>query len=188
MENNFFKYIHEHPIISAVVNKKRIEDALNSPCKIVFLLDTDLLILEETVKKFRQKGKIVYLHIDLVTGLSRDTVALEYVLKHIGPDGIISTKSSIIKTAKELGIFTIQRLFLLDSMALETGIKSIENIKPDAVEILPGVIPKVIKEIKEKTNIPIIAGGLIRDKEDVINSLNAGAIAVSTSKEEVWYM
>lgn len=73
-------------------------------------------------------------------------------------------------------------------MALETGINSIRTIKADAVEVLPGVIAKIIKEIVEKTNIPIIAGGLIRDKEDVINSLNAGAIAISTSKEEVWYM
>ena len=73
-------------------------------------------------------------------------------------------------------------------MALETGIRSIRTIRPDAVEILPGVIPKIIKEIVEETNIPIIAGGLIRDKEDVINGLNAGAIAISTSREEVWYM
>lgn len=188
MRREFFKEVYDNPIIAAVMDKEKIENALNSPCKIVFLLDTDLLILEETVKKFHEKEKLVYLHIDLVAGLSRDTIALKYVLKHIKPDGIISTRSSIIKIAKEMNIFTIQRLFLLDSMALETGIKSIRAIRPDAVEILPGVIAKIIKEIVEKTNIPIIAGGLIRDKEDVINSLNAGAIAISTSKEEVWYM
>ncbi len=49
-------------------------------------------------------------------------------------------------------------------------------------------MPKIINELGEKTNIPIIAGGLIRDKEDVINCLNAGAIGISTSKEEVWYL
>lgn len=188
MRKEFFTQIYENPIISALMDKEKVEIALNSPCKIVFLLDTDLLTLEATVKRFHDKGKLVYLHIDLVAGLSRDTIALKYVLKNIKPDGIISTKSSIIKTAKELNIFSIQRLFLLDSMALHTGIKSIQNIRPDAVEILPGVMPKIIKELGEKTNIPIIAGGLIRDKEDVINCLNAGAIGISTSKEEVWYL
>lgn len=188
MRREFFRETYDNPIVAAVMDKEKIQDALNSPCKVVFLLDTDLLTLEETVKKFHDKEKLVYLHIDLVAGLSRDTIALEYVLKHIKPDGIISTKSSTIKAAKEMNIFTIQRLFLLDSMALETGIRSIRTIRPDAVEILPGVIPKIIKEIVEETNIPIIAGGLIRDKEDVINGLNAGAIAISTSREEVWYM
>ncbi len=38
----------------------------------------------------------------------------------------------------------------------------------------------------KKTKIPIITGGLIMDKEDVIQSLNAGAIAVSTSNKNVW--
>lgn len=188
MNREFFSEIYNNPIISAVVDKNKIEDALNSPCKIVFLLDTDILTLEDTVKAFHERDKLVYLHIDLVSGFSRDTIILKYVLEYIQPDGIISTKSSIIKTAKELKIFTIQRLFLLDSMALETGIRSIRTIRPDAVEILPGIIPKIISEIREKTHIPIIAGGLIKDKEDVINSLNAGAIGISTSKEEVWYM
>ena len=188
MRREFFKEVYDNPIISALMDKEKIENSLNSPCKIVFLVDTDLLTLEETVKKFHEKDKLVYIHIDLVAGLSRDTIALKYVLKHIKPDGIISTRSSIIKMAKELNIFAIQRLFLLDSMALHTGINSIQTIRPDAVEILPGVMPKIIKEFGEKTNIPIIAGGLIRDKEDVINCLNAGAIAISTSKEDVWYL
>lgn len=188
MKREFFSEIYDNPIISAIVNKDKIEDALNSPCKIVFLLDTDLLTLRETVEAFHQRDKLVYLHMDLISGLSRDTIILEYILENVKPDGIISTKSSIIKRAKELKMFAIQRLFLLDSMALDTGIKSIRTIRPDAVEILPGVIPKIISEIREKTHIPIIAGGLIKDKEDVINSLNAGAIGISTSSEEVWYM
>lgn len=188
MSKKFFKEICNNPIISAVVDRDKIQSALDSPCKIVFLLDTDLLTLEDTVKKFHARDKLVYLHMDLVTGLSRDIVALKYIFKIVKPDGIISTRPSIIKTAKELKIFAIQRFFLLDSMALDTGINSLRNVRPDAVEILPGIMPKLIKEIKEKTKIPIIAGGLIRDKEDVINCLNAGAIGISTSKKEVWYM
>lgn len=90
--------------------------------------------------------------------------------------------------AKELNIFTIQRLFLLDFLALVSGKNSIQTIRPDAVEILPGIMPKIIEEIRIETRIPIIAGGLIRDKSDVIDSLNAGAIGISTSNKEVWYM
>ena len=35
---------------------------------------------------------------------------------------------------------------------------------------------------------PIIAGGLISDKESVMAALSAGAIAVSSTNHEVWKM
>lgn len=36
---------------------------------------------------------------------------------------------------------------------------------PDAVEILPGLMPKIIKKLCSTVNVPINAGGLISDKE-----------------------
>ncbi|WP_352427367.1 glycerol-3-phosphate responsive antiterminator, partial [Enterocloster asparagiformis] len=36
--------------------------------------------------------------------------------------------------------------------------------------------------------IPIIAGGLIADKEDVMNALEAGALAISSTNQKVWLM
>lgn len=93
-----------------------------------------------------------------------------------------------IIAAKELNLFTIQRLFVLDSLALDSGINSIKSARPNAVEILPGIMPKIIEEISRETRIPIIAGGLIRDKSDVIDCLNSGAIGISASNKKVWYM
>ena len=37
---------------------------------------------------------------------------------------------------------------------------------PDMVEILPGVMPKVIKKLTAISPVPVIAGGLILDKEE----------------------
>ena len=58
--------------------------------------------------------------------------------------------------------------------------------KPDYVEILPGVIPRVIAELAHGMNTPLIAGGLIKTKEEVVAALGAGAVAVSTTAESVW--
>src|SRR5699024_9157431 len=113
---------------------------------------------------------------------------MRFINEQVKPDGIITTKTSLVKAGREAGIFTIQRLFILDSMALDSGIESIKRIRPDAVEILPGIMPKVVKRIHKETRTPIITGGLIKDKEDVIGSLNSGAIAISSSNEKVWYM
>lgn len=49
-------------------------------------------------------------------------------------------------------------------------------------------MPKIIKKLCSTVNVPIIAGGLISDKEDVMNALNAGAVAISVTNQRVWFM
>lgn len=188
MENEFYSKIRENPIIAAVNNLEKLEKAIKSPCEIIFLLTGSIFNLQELVSRIKDHGKSVYVHLDLIEGFSRNVCALKYINEKIKPDGIITTKNSLIKAAKEMGLFSIQRLFMLDALSLESGINSIRNIRPDAVEILPGIMPRVTKIINTEVSIPIITGGLISDKEDVIASIKAGAIGVSTSKEEIWYM
>ena len=108
--------------------------------------------------------------------------------EHTEADGIISTKPSLIKKAKELGMYTILRYFLLDSMAFENIRQQQHIVRPDFIEVLPGVMPRVIKRICGSIKTPIIAGGLITDKEDVMAALSAGAIAVSSTNHQVWKM
>ena len=185
---NIKKKIESNPIIAAISELKQLDEALDSPCENIFLLTGNIFNLKEIAHRVKSKNKGLYIHIDLIDGFSKDTWGLEYIIKNIYPDGIITTKSNLVKLSKDLGAFTIQRLFILDSMSLEKGIKSIQNTRPHAVEILPGIMPKIIKKINLETGIPIITGGLIMDKEDIIQSLNSGAIAISTSNKEVWYM
>jgi glycerol uptake operon antiterminator len=120
--------------------------------------------------------------------LSKDECALKYINEYVRPDGIITTRGNLVRISKEENIFAIQRMFMLDSMSLYTGIKSIHSTKPEAIEVLPGIMPKVIRQIHTETQIPLIAGGLIIDKEDAIASLNAGAMGISTSNKAIWYM
>lgn len=188
MGDVFFNKIHLNPIIAAVGDIEKLDNAINSPCEIIFLLTGNIFNLKDIVKRIKDADKSVYIHIDLLDGFSRDVVSLKYINEYIKPNGIITTKSSLIRHAKDMGLLTIQRLFMLDSLSLETGINSIKATKPDAVEIMPGNMPKAIKFIHNETRIPIITGGLIMDKEDVIQSLKAGAIGISTSKEEIWDM
>lgn len=188
MGNKFFNKIYLNPIIAAVGDVEKLDNAIKSPCEIIFLLTGNIFNLQDIVSKTKDSGKSIYLHFDFLHGFSKDAVSLRYISEHIKPDGIITTKSSLIKHAKEMGLLTIQRLFILDSISLETGINSIRSTKPDAVEIMPGTLPKAIKILHNETKIPIITGGLIMDKEDVIQSLKAGAIGISTSNEEIWQM
>lgn len=188
LKNIFYEKIQANPIIAAVKDINKIDDAIKSPSEIIFLLEGNILNLKDLVYKVKSAKKNVYIHVDLMDGFARDEYALKYIKEKIKPDGIISTKASIIREAKQMGIFSIQRLFILDNLSLNSGISSAKSIKPDAIEILPGIMNKITEKIRKEIDIPIITGGLICDKEDVIGSLRSGALAISTSKEEIWYM
>ena len=111
---------------------------------------------------------------------------MDAIQKATGAEGIISTRGALIKRAKQIGLAAVQRGFMLDSRSLNSFEQQIAQSKPDFVEILPGLLPKVIASLKERIDIPIIAGGFIHEKEDVIAALQAGALAVSASSPKIW--
>jgi len=188
MGEGFFRNIINNPIIAAINDLDKVEAAINSPCKIIFLLTGDIFNIKSIVNRAKENHKLIYVHIDLMEGFSKDIIALKFINDNIGPDGIITTRGNIVKAAKEMNIFTIQRLFALDSLSLDTGVKSVRSTRPDAIEILPGIMPRITKLIHSETRIPVITGGLISEKDDVIQNLKSGAIGISTSKEDIWYM
>ncbi len=185
-KREFYNKIQNNPIVAAVNDIQELELALESDCEIIFLLTGSIFNLKDIVTRVKEKEKMICIHLDLLEGFSKDLIALRYINEYIQPHGIITTRSNLIKKAKNMDMFLIQRLFILDSLSLETGITSIQTVQPDAIEILPGIMPKIIKRISKETQIPLIAGGLINDKEDVIESLKAGAIGVSSSNNSIW--
>lgn len=92
------------------------------------------------------------------SGFKNDEYAAEYLCQHIRPAGLISTRASVIQKAKQKGITAIQRIFLLDTHALEKSYLLLAKTQPDYIEVLPGVIPHIIAEVSVRTGIPIIAG------------------------------
>lgn len=176
----------ENPIIAAIRNEEGLEKAVHSSALIVFVLHGNIMNIKEICEKLRNAGKTVFVHVDLIEGLKGDNIGLTFIKESGQPYGIISTKPMIIKKAKQLGFCTIQRIFVLDSLSLQSGIKNIQEVLPDAVEVMPGVASKIIKSMERAVHVPIIAGGLIQNKKDVMESIGAGAIAVSTTKESLW--
>ena len=176
----------ENPVIAAIRNSEDLEKSLSSSAGIVFVLYGDILGIRSICEKLRENGKMVFTHIDLIEGLRGDQAAVRFIKESAKPDGIISTRASNIKYANHLGMYAIQRMFAIDSLSLKTGIKSIKETNPTAVEVMPGVANKIISTLEKKIKVPIIAGGLITNKKDVMDSLSAGAVAVSTTDDNLW--
>jgi glycerol uptake operon antiterminator len=191
MYSDFRERIEANPIIAAVKDDKGLELALTSDCDVLFFLYGDICSLPDKVDLVKKAGKTAMVHIDLINGLSSKEIAADYIKKATDADGIITTKNNLIPHAKDIGLHTILRHFVLDSMALVNIEKQskVGGIQPDFIEILPGiVVPKMIKKINSISRVPIIAGGLITDKKDVVNALDAGATAISTTNRDVWFM
>ncbi len=189
LDQRFYDAVLASPVIAAVKDMEQLEECLSlDNIQVVFLLFGDLCTIADIVARAKDKGKIVMIHTDLVSGLSSSKeIAVDFLRASTRADGIISTKPSLIRRARELRMFTVLRLFVIDSMAL-AGIDKLEAVRPDFIEVLPGVMPKTIRRITQTTRIPLLAGGLIQDKEDVMAALSAGAMAVSATSPEVWRM
>lgn len=174
-----------YPIIAAVKSEEDFNAALCSEVQTIFLLSSNILTVEDFVKKAHESGKLLFVHMDFVDGLSKDIPGVRYLsTKNI--DGIISTRSNIISAAKDCGICSVQRFFMIDSRSVDTASEALRTSRADLVEIMPAIAYKSIGKIKANVSIPIIAGGLIEYKEEVFQALSAGAAMISTGKKELW--
>ena len=186
MREIFRKRMEINPVICAVKDVNNIDKALESDSEIIFCLCGNIFNLPDIVSRVKNAGKLIFIHIDLIEGFSKDATALKYINEKIKPDGIISTKNNLLKVAKELGLLTVQRLFIIDSLSIETTVKTSSTINPDAIEILPGIMPRIIKKLSSTLSVPIIVGGLISEFDDINNATESGALGVSTSAKALW--
>ena len=174
------------PIITAVKDEPGLEKALKTESPVVFLLFGNICNITGLVDQVKNSGKIAIVHVDLIQGLSSKEVAVDFIRQNTRADGIISTKAPLVRHAMDLGMIGGQRTFLIDSMALETTKKQLLTFQPDFMELMPGVMPKILKTVRGYTEIPLVAGGLISDKKDILAAFDAGVDAVSTTREELW--
>ena len=188
---SFYEQIEDTPIIAAIKDDEGLELCLTTDVGVIFVLYGDVCTIPAIVQKLHDAGKTAMVHIDLINGLSPRDSAVDFIKKYTAAEGIITTKSALIGHAKEIGLHTILRYFVLDSMALINIEKQAKHgvVQPDFIEFLPGVIlPELIKKINSISRVPVIAGGLISNREEVMNALNNGAVAISTTNRDVWFL
>ena len=154
----------------------------------LILLFGDINTLPELLQRANAAGKLLLVHLDLLEGVGRDKAGIAFLAK-LGVKGLITTKPQLGKLARQEGMRVIQRMFLVDSESLKTGISLLKGFRPDAIEALPASTPaSVLAELKAATDVPILVGGLVRSASDVTQAVANGACAVSTSRRELWNM
>ena len=188
MNHEFIHAIEASPVIGAVKSMEGLEKCLTSDIGVIFILFGDICNIGDIVEKVKAEGRVAMVHLDLIAGLGNKEIVVDFIKKYTKADGIITTKAPLIKRAKELGLYTVQRFFVLDSLAFENTGRQLGTSRPDVIEVLPGLMPKVIRRLTGMCHVPVIAGGLIGDREDVLMMLDAGAMAISSTNEATWFI
>lgn len=172
-------------IFAATRNSEQFKAAVTSEVKTVFHLAPNIKSLKKYTEAAHKFNKKLFIHMDMAEGIGKDKYGVGFAAEN-GIDGIISTRSNIIKIAKEQGLLTVQRFFAVDSQAVHAAIDTAKNTKPDMIEIMPGIAYNAIKSISQSLDVPIIAGGLVGTADEAQKAIISGAVAVSTGNTVLW--
>lgn len=185
---NFRKVLGLRRVIPVVKKVEDLVEVIPLPSVMPIILMGGNISQLDTIAQLKERfpEKCLFLHLDLFEGIGKDESGVAF-LKRAGVDGIISVKSQLLNYAKQQKMGTVQRLFVIDSEAVKTGLKVFHKITPDAIEILPATVPKyVLDEFRESSNVFLLGGGLLKTNEDVKQALLNGFNAVTASQRNLW--
>lgn len=180
-------WLHSGGVIPACRNEEDFSAALSlAYAPSLILLFGDVNTLPNLIRRSDVAQKLLLVHLDLLDGVGRDRAGIVF-LARMGLKGLITTKPQLAKLARQEGLKVVQRMFLVDSESLRTGMHLLKGFRPDAIEVLPASTSAgVLAELRQVTDVPILVGGLVRSDEDVKRALQNGACAVSVSRRDLW--
>jgi glycerol uptake operon antiterminator len=183
----FSRALKANPVVPAVRGPdSALEAALAGEHAAIFVLGGDIFGVLKRISSRKRRPRI-YVNVDLVGGIASDASGLRFLSRYV--EGIISTHRHVIELSKSSHLITVQRLFAIDSGAVERGLKLIRRAEPEFVEILP--VPalaycEIAEQYSEVLDLPVLAGGLLKSRKDISTILKAGALCVSTSHQGLW--
>ena len=175
------------PCFPAVTTEEQFDRALLSPAEVLFVLRANGLELGHLVNRAHERGKLVAVHLDLIAGLRSDRAAVGWLARS-GADAVITSHGHLVAAIKNQSMVAVQRLLAAHRSQLSAGLASIARSEPDVVEFLPGVVLPQVRHLLPRLGPPMLAGGFVRTRDDVRAILAAGALAVTTSREDLWGM
>jgi glycerol uptake operon antiterminator len=182
----FLRVLKVNPVIPAVRGRDGdLERALAGDHAAIFVLGGDVFRMLERVRRRPYRRPFICVNVDMVGGVASDASGIGFLAREV--DGVISTHRKVVEIARSNGALAIQRLFAIDTSAVERGLKVLRQADPDAVEILPGLaFPEIVESYRAALNKPVLAGGLIKDRPTAAAILEAGAVGISTSDHRLW--
>jgi len=183
---DFRARLSRKPVIAGLKSVDDVSEAHAAGVEVCFYLVGHIFDLRQIVRQCRENGQLSFAHVDLIQGIAGDRYGIQFLAEELEVDGILTTKSHLVSAARSQGLLAIQRLFMLDSESLRSGLRILNSSRPDAVEILPALILPNVEKRLPKGLPPVIGGGLVETEAELQAVLKTPAIAVSTSGKKLW--
>lgn len=176
-------------IIPAIRNPEHVLSAIASPSSIIFLMCGTPSTIGTLIWRLNDAGKMPIINLDLLSGLARDSHAVEF-LADAGAAGVISTHQDILRAARALGLISIQRTFAIDSAAINSCLSRFKHFVPDVMELLPAAAgPIVLPKIREAfPDLLIIGCGLVTSIKQIDDMVHQGVTSISASDPSLWVL
>src|SRR5256885_14896323 len=182
-----FEAFAHGPVAAVIRHAEDLPRALASQVPAIFFVRAPAFHLGPLVWAVQARGKMAFVHIDLIAGLGKDRAGVAFLAREIGVNGIITSHSALVAAARAERVIAVQRLLLYDDLGLHSAMAAVEHARPDIVEVLPGVIfPLVVDRIRARVPLPIIVGGFMTEPEQRNAALERGAVAISTGTTSLW--
>ena len=101
MNKLLMEQFEDCPVVAAVKDEEGLTACIDSEIRIVFVLYGDICSIAGIVRRLKNAGKTVIVHLDLISGLSGKEIAVTFIHNTTAADGIISTKPALIRQARE---------------------------------------------------------------------------------------
>ncbi len=109
------------------------------------------------VDAVHQAGKKTVVNVELIGGFNLDRDGARFLKQIFHVDVVIVSNPMWTNYLKGLNLFVIQRIMLMDSLALENSLRIVSETSCDAVELRPSVYGiKYISRLRQ-TRAPVLS-------------------------------
>lgn len=173
-------------VIPSVRRLRDLDAALAAPSQAVLLTNVHIGNLEALVARVHAGGKVALIHTDLLGGFRPDKDGIKLLRTMFKVDGIFTQNAQVLALANKVGLWSVLRIFLIDSRSLERSLEILHEGKADAIEVLPALLAHRRATDFTRVGVPAIAGGMIEEAEEIRALFDAGYTAVTTSNPCLW--
>lgn len=172
-------------VLPSVIFPRNVEDFLDGPRRVCTLAGVPLDRAGELLEHFAAHERYALVNIDTCPGFGRDDAAVA-TLAHIGAAGVLSTRLATIQKARQVGLVTVQVVFMTDRSAVQKGIAAVRSAEPHLVQLMPAPVLERLTSAQREALGRFFVSGFVEDAADVAGWRELGALGASSSSPALW--
>ena len=174
-------------IIPSIRDIRYLKYALSLDCDIVQPSGAHIGNLKTLSDMCHKAGKKVLVNHELVGGLGSDRTAFQMLKNLYRVDWLIGSSVSKIHMYQNLGMRTIFKIALVDSIAVENAMRALKDIRIDAIELRPYYhAMEYLPVFRKIFDGDFYIAGFVNSREKLLASKEAGFKGAMTSTRDLW--